>query len=131
GPSTPPAGAPPAATAAPASPSEASRAASGLSACHRRSGRGGVLEDEAHDRAAFGAGPGVHLAALGDGQAADDVQAGADPPKGAGAPRLTLEEALEDPLVVTVGDADAVVGHGDLDVAVDGLGPDHDRAAVG
>ena len=76
---------------------------------------GSVPEAQAHDRAAGGAGAGVHFAALRHGQAADDEQADADAAETTAVARLALEEALEDPLVVAVGDADALVLHGDLD----------------
>ena len=53
------------------------------------------------------------------------------PPKPAPVAGLALEEPLEDPLVVAVGDADALVFHGDLDPAARGPGPDHDRHRPG
>ena len=51
----------------------------------------------------------------------------------AGSPRSRLVgtvEALEDPLLIALGDADAMVAHGDLDDTVDELDPDSDAGPL-
>jgi teichoic acid transport system ATP-binding protein len=73
---------------------------------------------------------GGDLATLRHGQAPDDEEADADTAEAAAVAGLALEEALEDALVVAVGDTDATVLDGDLDAAVAGPGPDHDLTAL-
>ena len=72
-------------------------------------------EPEAYNRAAGRPGAGGDLAVLGLGQPADDEQADADAAEPAPVTRLTLDEPVEDALVVAGRDADALVLDGDLD----------------
>ena len=91
----------------------------------RRPGRAGPLrardgrrrqpQPQPHQRAAGRAALGRDLAVLGPGQLAHDVEAEADAAEPAPVAGLALDEPLEDPLPVGGRDADALVGHGDLD----------------
>src|SRR3984957_5475146 len=98
------------------------------SAGHRRS----VVEGpqaQAHGRAAGGPRVRGDLAVLGLGQAPDDEKPDADAAEPAAVTGLALEEPVEDALVIAVGDADALVFHGHLEVAFHQPGPDGDGAA--
>src|SRR6185437_536035 len=86
---------------------------------------------QAHRGAALGPRAGGDLAVLGLGQAADDEQPDADAAEPAAVSGLTLEEPVEDALVIALGDADALVLHGDLDPVPGPPGLDADRAAIG
>src|SRR6202000_3490803 len=88
-----------------------------------------ALEGQAHDGAALLAGLGDDRAVLGGRQAPDDVEAHPDAPEAAAVARLALHEPLEDPLVVTLGDADALVFDVDLDHRTDGAGAYRDCPA--
>src|SRR5262245_44377338 len=69
----------------------------------------GLLEGQAHDRAALGPGLSDHGAVLRDGQPPDNVEPDAHAAEPAAVARLALHEALEDPFVIAGGDANALV----------------------
>src|ERR1700730_1611875 len=83
-----------------------------------------------HAGAAAGPGTGGHLAVLGPRQLAHDVEPEADPPEPAPVAGLTLDEPLEDPLMIPGSDANALVLHADLDPVACQPGRHRDRAAL-
>src|SRR5215475_9559964 len=92
--------------------------------------RAGLAELQRHPGAATGQRAGGHLAALRPGQLPYDVQA--EPHAAVPAPvtRLALHETLEDALVITRCDADALVIDGDLDPLPGHPRPHRDRPAA-
>src|SRR3954447_20867507 len=62
------------------------------------------------------------LPAVRGGHMLDDRETESRSARGTGAGRVDAVEALEDALLVLVGDADALVGHGDLDQVAAGRG---------
>src|SRR5690348_30887 len=82
-------------------------AVAGRARLRQPQGEGGALS--------FGA-PHRDLPAVRGGHVLDDRQTQPGAAGGTGAGRVDAVEALEDALLVLVRDADALVGHGDLDV---------------
>src|SRR5262249_48355741 len=63
--------------------------------------------------------PQLDIAAMVGGDVFDDRESEARAPGGSRTRLVGAVEPLEDPFLVLLGDADAAVGHGDLDHAVD------------